>query len=56
MENLSRQRRFWFPRGTDLGGFAQPHANDVASIINGQRRRSLGYHSPTVLYAAAAAQ
>ncbi len=29
------------------------HADHVAGIIHGQRRRSLNYHSPTMLYAAA---
>jgi len=53
VENLNRQWRFWFPRGTDLSGVAPAHADHVASIVNGQRRRSLGYQSPAALYAAA---
>ena len=56
VENLNRQWRFWFPRGTDLSGVAPAHADHVASIINGQRRRSLGYQSPAALYAAATVQ
>jgi IS30 family transposase len=56
VENLNRQWRFWFPRGTDLSAIAPAHADHVASIINGQRRRSLGYQSPTALYAAATVQ
>jgi len=56
VENLNRQWRFWFPRGTDLGGVEPTHANRVASIVNGQRRRALGYQSPAGLYAAATVQ
>jgi len=56
VENLNRQWRFWFPRGIDLAGVSADHVDHVASIINGQRRRSLDYESPTSLYAAAAVQ
>ncbi len=56
VENLNRQWRFWFPRGTDLASAEQTHVDHVASIINGQRRRSLAYESPTALYTAAAVQ
>jgi transposase, IS30 family len=52
IENLNRQWRWWFPRGTDLAGIDPAHADHVASIINGQRRRSLDHQSPTALYAA----
>jgi IS30 family transposase len=52
VENLNRQWRWWFPRGTDLAGVAPVHADHVASVNNGQRRRSLDYQSPTALYAA----
>ncbi|MGI8793837.1 MAG: transposase, partial [Acidimicrobiales bacterium] len=56
IENLNRQWRWWFPRGTDLHRLDPSHVDHVASIINGQRRRHLGYHSPTTLYAAATVQ
>lgn len=56
VKNLNRQWRFWFSRGTDLAGVEPQHAAHVASIINGQRRRSLGYQGPAALYAAAAVQ
>ncbi len=56
VENLNRQWRWWFPRGTDLSIVDQRHVDHVASTVNGQRRRSLGYQSPTALYAAAAVQ
>jgi IS30 family transposase len=52
IENLNRQFRWWFPRGTDLGNVTQADANHAATILNGQRRRGLGNHSPTNLYAA----
>lgn len=54
VENLNRQWRFWFPRGMDLASVDQAQVDHVASIINGQRRRSLQYQSPTQLYTAAA--
>jgi len=52
VENLNRQWRWWFPRGTDLAAISPAEADAVAAIINGQRRRSLNYQSPTALYAA----
>jgi IS30 family transposase len=56
VENLNRQWSWWFPRGTNLKDVQPAEADHVASIINGQRRRSLGYQSPTALYAAATVQ
>jgi IS30 family transposase len=56
VENLNRQWRWWFPRGTDLKAVQPAAADHVASIINGQPRRSLGNQSPTALYAAATVQ
>lgn len=51
IENLNRQWRWWFPRGTDLAAVSQAEADRAAAIINGQRRRSLNYQSPTMRYA-----
>ena len=56
VENQNRQWRWWFPRGTNLKNVEPAHADHVASIINGQRRRHLGYQSPAALYAAATVQ
>ena len=56
IENLNRQWRFWFPRGTRLDNVQPAAANAAADIINGQRRRSLNYQSPASLYAAATVQ
>jgi IS30 family transposase len=53
VENLNRQWRWWFPRGTDLKAVQPAAADHAASIINGQRRRGLGYQSPTAPYPAA---
>lgn len=53
IENQNRAWRWWFPRGTRLDNLDQTHVDHVASIINGQRRRNLDYHSPANLYAAA---
>lgn len=52
VENLNRQWRWWFPRGTELAGITPAEADAAAAIINGQRRRSLGYQSPATVYAA----
>ncbi len=56
VENLNRQWRYWFPRGTDLSDIAPVHANHVADIVNHQRRRLLDFHSPADLYAALTVQ
>lgn len=56
VENQNRQWRFWFPRGTDLSAVAPDHVDQVARIINHQRRRRLAYQSPAALYAAATVQ
>jgi IS30 family transposase len=56
IENLNRQFRWWFPRGTDLGAVSQADADHAASIVNGQRRRGLHNQSPTDLYAALTVQ
>jgi IS30 family transposase len=56
IENLNRQWRWWFPRGTDLAGIDPAHADHAASIINGQRRRSLDYQSPATIYHALTVQ
>jgi IS30 family transposase len=53
IENLNRQWRWWFPRGTGLRSLDPAHVDAVADIINGQRRRLLNSQSPTSLYAAA---
>ena len=55
IENLNRQWRWWFPRGTRLDLVAQADADHAAAIINRQRRRHLHYQSPTILYTAATA-
>jgi IS30 family transposase len=54
--SLPRQWRFRFPRGTDLGGVEPTYAKHVASIVNGQCRRSLDYQSPAALYPAVTTQ
>ena len=52
IENQNRAWRWWFPRGTRLDNLDQTHVDQVAAIINGQRRRNLDYQRPTDLYAA----
>jgi IS30 family transposase len=50
VENLNRQWRWWFPRGTRLDLVEPAEVDRVAAIINGQRRRSLDDQSPANLY------
>ena len=52
IENLNRQARWWFPRGTDLRLVTPAQAEHAGGIINNQRRRSLNYRTPAELYAA----
>jgi len=56
IENLNRQFRWWFPRGTDLAAVSPADANHAATIVNGQRRRSLNNQSPTAIYTALTVQ
>ena len=50
IEHQNRTWRWRFPRGTRLDNLNQTHVDGIAALINGQRRRSLAYHSPTELY------
>lgn len=50
IENQNRQIRWWYPRGIDLSLVSPDHANQVADLLNGQRRRSLDYQSPAAIY------
>ena len=56
IENLDRQFRWWFPRGTDLAVVSPVDAAHAATIVNAQRRRSPNNQSPTALYTALIAQ
>ena len=56
VENLNRQWRWWFPRGTELANIAPAAANHATNIINSQRRRKLDNCSPAALYAALTVQ
>ena len=50
IENLNRQFRWWFPRGTRLDNIDQADVDHTASILNNQRRRSMNGQSPAMLY------
>jgi IS30 family transposase len=56
IENQNRQIRWWYPRGIDLSLVTPDHADNVAAILNGQRRRSLRYQSPAAIYHALTVQ
>jgi transposase, IS30 family len=53
IENLNGHARFWLPRGTRLDVVSPAELARIAGLLNGQRRRSLGWDSPAMLYAAA---
>ena len=43
VENHNGHVRYWYPRGTPLAGVAPEDADRVAALLNGQRRRILGW-------------
>ncbi|MGL4289061.1 MAG: IS30 family transposase [Phreatobacter sp.] len=45
IENTNGHLRHWFPRGTELAGLDPAETDGVAHLLNGQRRRSLGWES-----------
>jgi len=53
VENHNGHVRYWFPRGTPLAGVAPVEADRVAALLNGQRRKSLGWESAETKWLAA---
>ena len=47
IENQNRQIRWSYPRGVELSLATPDHADGVAHLRNGQRRRSLAYQPVT---------
>ena len=45
-ENTSRLLRQYFPKGTDLSGYAQSDLNRVALRLNQRPRKTLGFCTP----------
>ena len=45
IENYNGHVRYWFPRGTDLARVQPAEADRVATFLNTQRRRRLGWAS-----------
>ena len=39
-ENSNRQRRFWFPKGTDLARCTQAEFDNACNVVNGQPRET----------------
>jgi transposase, IS30 family len=52
IENQNRQWRWWYPRGTNLANLKPAHVDNVAHILNNQRRRHLNNQTPATIYAA----
>ena len=53
VENHNGHVRAWFPRGIDLGAVTPQHADEVAALLNGQRRKILGWESAEAKWLAA---
>jgi len=50
IENFNGHARWWLPRGTRLDIVGPAELNRIAALLNGQRRRSLGWDSPAALW------
>lgn len=53
VENHNGHVRHWFPRGTDLGAVTPRRADQVAGLLNRQRRKVLGWESAETKWLAA---
>lgn len=53
VENHNGHVRAWFPRGIDLGAVTPQRADQVAALLNGQRRKVLGWESAQARWLAA---
>lgn len=53
IENFNGHARFWLPRGARLDIVGPAELGRIEGLLNGQRRRALGWESPAALYSAA---
>jgi IS30 family transposase len=52
-ENTNGLLRQYFPKGTDLSRYSQPHLGKVARELNERPRETLGFRTPAVKLAEA---
>ena len=50
-ENTNGLLRQYFPKGTDLSGHSPQHLQHVADELNARPRKSLGWRTPTAVFA-----
>jgi transposase, IS30 family len=50
-ENLNRDLRQYFPKGTNLNLITYAHLQAVAAEMNGRPRKVLGWRTPAEVYA-----
>jgi len=53
VENHNGHVRSWFPRGIDLGAVTPQDADEVSAVLNGQRRKILGWETAEAKWLAA---